>query len=94
MPELLWEGKRGGIRNRGQGRACGWAVQEGRASGKSSQTTRGLQASDLGREPPPHLSYWEELAENASDVSWSLEVRGQLRSACDVPECGLRGLVS
>lgn len=47
----------------------GWAVQEGRASGKFSHTTRKLQASDLGREPPPHLRYWEELAENASDVS-------------------------
>lgn len=47
----------------------GWAVQEGRVSGKSSQTTKGLQVSDLGREPPPHLGYWVELVKNASDVS-------------------------
>lgn len=53
------------------------------------QEERKPGSSDPGRKPPPHLSYWEELA--LRTLLTSLEVRGRLRSACDVLERGLRG---
>lgn len=96
--------KRRGNGNGGQGRGCKlkckpatWEwnkdglcrEEEPQGNPARPQEEHKPGSSDPGWKPPPHLSYWEELS--LRTLLTSLEVRGWLRSACDVPERGLRG---